>query len=150
MLTIDYNHETWLSRTLVGLTMILNVPLSAWFCLGRWEFGRTCCIDFHIQKMLIVLCPWRRGQRPRCRVRKHSGADRNRDSSLASIPRRSAARSPAPPSGRASSSGHSWVAVAKMSDPLRLLLQLRLRCRPTIHKDQDNIRYLWICHLISF
>ena len=31
----------WWSRTWVGLTMILLIPLSALFCLGRWEFGRT-------------------------------------------------------------------------------------------------------------
>ena len=30
----------WGSRTWVGLTMILVIPLSAWLCLGRWDFGR--------------------------------------------------------------------------------------------------------------
>ena len=30
-------------QTLVGLTLILGVLLSAQFCLGLWEFGRSSC-----------------------------------------------------------------------------------------------------------
>ena len=30
----------WWSVTWVGLTLILDIPLSARFCLGRWKFGR--------------------------------------------------------------------------------------------------------------
>ena len=32
-------HISW--QTSVGLTLILAVPLSAWFCLSCWEIGRT-------------------------------------------------------------------------------------------------------------
>ena len=31
---------TWWSWTWVWLTLILAIPLSAQFCLDRWEFGR--------------------------------------------------------------------------------------------------------------